>query len=451
MLRALQALRLFWTIIGSYALVWVFSRWSSAHVRGRRFERAHRKNAERLATGFMELRGVFIKTGQVLSVTGTFLPSAYGEALARLQDKVPARPFTEIAGRLEEAFGADALDRFGSFEQTPVAAASLAQVHRATTRDGRELAVKVLYPDIERLVRIDLGVLRSLLPVVRLLLPVSHVERVLEQLSAMLARETDYVHERQNIEQMRLMFAGRADVVVPQVDPQLTHAGVLSMSFEAGVKINDREALAGIGVEPEAVAKLLVSCYFTMLFQHRVFHADPHPGNFLVRPGPQLVILDYGAVEEVTERLQQGMKRVVMGVMARNDDEILGGLERMGFVAEGGDRELLKRVGREYLNVLGSVKIQDFSKLDREQVEKLSGYDQMRGRLRQVMKSVEYPEGYFYVERTLALLFGLVGQLAPKLGLPGLVLPYASQAFMMGMAKPAIPPSPPSSSAAGAA
>jgi predicted unusual protein kinase regulating ubiquinone biosynthesis (AarF/ABC1/UbiB family) len=452
-LRALRALRLFWTIIGSYGLVWVFSRWSSAHVRSRRFERAHRKNAERLATGFMELRGVFIKTGQVLSVTGTFLPSPYGEALARLQDKVPPRPFAEIAGRLEEAFGADALERFGSFEQTPVAAASLAQVHRATTRDGRELAVKVLYPDIERLVRIDLGVLRSLLPVVRLLLPVSHVERVLEQLSAMLARETDYLHERQNIERLRVIFAGRSDVVVPQVDAELTKAGVLSMSFEAGVKINDRDALKRIGVEPEAVAKLLVGCYVTMLFEHRVFHADPHPGNFLVRPGPQLVILDYGAVEEVTERLQQGLKRVVMGVMARNDDEVLAGLERMGFVAEGGDRELLKRVGREYMAVLGSVKIHDFSKLDREQMEKLSGYDQMRGKLRQVMKSVEYPEGYFYVERTLALLFGLVGQLAPKLGLPGLVMPYASQAFMMGMAKPAIIPSPPQAppSAEGAA
>jgi hypothetical protein len=89
--------------------------------------------------------------------------------------------------------------------------------------------------------------------------------------------------------------------------------------------------------------------------------------------------------------------------------------------------------------VLGSVKITDFSKLDRGQMEKLSGYDQMRGRLRQVMKSVEYPEGYFYVERTLALLFGLVGQLAPKQGLPGLVMPYASQAFLMGM-QPKPPP-----------
>ena len=123
MLRALRALRLFWTIIGSYALVWVLSRYRSERGRSRLFERAHRKNAERLATGFTELRGVFIKTGQVLSVSGTFLPTAYGEALARLQDKVPARPFAEILGRLEEAFGPDALASFGSFERTPVAAA----------------------------------------------------------------------------------------------------------------------------------------------------------------------------------------------------------------------------------------------------------------------------------------------------------------------------------------
>lgn len=404
------------------------------------FQRAHRKNALRLADGFVELRGVFIKTGQVLSVMGTFLPSAYGEALARLQDKVPPRPFSEVEGRLREAFGEGALSRFGSFERVPVAAASLAQVHRATTRDGRQLAVKILYPDIERLIRIDLGVLRSLLPVARLLLPVSRVERVLEQLAAMLARETDYAHERANLERVRAIFAGRSDVVVPLVESELTAAGVLSMSFESGVKISDRQALADIGEEPEAVAKLLVGCYFTMLFEHRVFHADPHPGNFLVRAGPQLVILDYGAVEEVTERLQRGMKRVVLAVLTKNDDEILRGLEEMGFVAEGGDRELLARVGREYLGVLGSVKIDDFSKLDREQMEKLSGYDQMRGRLRQVMKSVEYPEGYFYVERTLALLFGLVGQLAPKQGLPGLVMPYAARAFTLGMAAPAAKP-----------
>jgi len=372
--------------------------------------------------------------GQVLSVVGTFLPSAFGEALETLQDKVPPRPFSEIEGRLREAFGPNPMARFGSFEREPLAAASLAQVHRATTRDGREIAVKVLYPGIELLIRRDLAVLRSILPVIKWVVKVGRVERVFHELSAMLARETDYRHERANMERIRAIFAGDANVIVPQVIDELTAGGVLSMSFEAGVKINDAEAQRGRGIDPEAVAKLLVECYFTMLLEHRVFHADPHPGNFLVRPGPRLVILDYGAVEELTPALSSGMKVLILGAITRNDDQILAGLEQMGFVAEDGDRELLKQVGREYLQVLSAVKIQDFSKLDLHTVEQLSGYAQIRGRLRAVMKSVEYPEGYFYVERTLALLFGLVAQLSPKLGLPGLAMPLASRMFLKGFA-----------------
>ena len=141
----------------------------------RRLERAHLKNARRLSTGFARLRGVFIKMGQVLSVVGTFLPAAFGEALESLQDQVPPRPFSEIEGRLREAFGDDPLARFGSFEREPLAAASLAQVHRATTLDGRAIAVKVLYPGIEVLIRRDLAVLRSLLPVIKWVVKVGRV------------------------------------------------------------------------------------------------------------------------------------------------------------------------------------------------------------------------------------------------------------------------------------
>ncbi len=447
MFRSLRALWLFWSIILSYAWEWLLAKVLPRAVSARRFERAHVKNARRLARGFARLRGVFIKMGQVLSVVGTFLPAAFGEALEALQDQVPPRPFSEIEGRLREAFGADPLARFGSFEREPIAAASLAQVHRATTHEGRAVAVKVLYPGIEQLIRRDLAVLRSLLPVVKIVIQVGRVERVFEQLSAMLARETDYAHERANMAQIRGFFAHRANVVVPEVIDELTSGGVLTMTFEPGLKINDLAGEREQGIDSEAVAKLLVECYFTMLLDHRVFHADPHPGNFLVRPGPELVILDYGAVEELTPALSNGMRVVILGALTKNDDQILSGLEQMGFVAENGDRELLKQVGREYLQVLGSVKIQDFSKLDRQTMEKLSGFQQMRGRLRAVMKSVEYPEGYFYVERTLALLFGLVAQLAPKVGLPGLVMPHATKIFASSFA-PRPQPAPKSEPAA---
>ena len=440
MLRSLRALVMFWTVFASYGLTFALSLVLTQAASARLFERAHKKNARRLVRGFSTLRGVFIKMGQVLGVTGTFLPAAFPEALEELQDKVPPRPFSEIEVRLREAFGEDPLARFGTFDQEPIAAASLAQVHRATSRDGQPVAVKVLYPNIERLIAGDLAVMRSVLPVIRLLVPIARVERMLDQLQAMLARETDYAHERQNMERLRGVFEGRSDVVVPQVFDDLTAAGVLTMSFQEGMKINDIEGQRAAGIEPEAVGKLLVECYFEMLLRRRVFHADPHPGNFLVRPGPTLVILDYGAVEEVTPSLAEGMTMVVKGVLSRSDDLVLQGVERMGFVSATGDRELLKAVGHEYLKVLSSTKIADFSRLDREAMEKLSGFRQVRGRLRAVMRSVEYPDGYFYVERTLILLFGLAGHLAPQRGLPGLVLPYASRALAGGFQAPA--PSP---------
>lgn len=455
MWRSLRVLWLFWSIFISYGWQWLLSKLLGARVEAR-WERVHEKNAARLASGFTRLRGIFIKLGQVLSVLGSFLPRAYGRALEKLQDEVPPRSFPEVRARLEEALGADPLWNFESFSERALAAASLAQVHQAVTKDGRKVAVKLLYPGIEQLIRQDLKTIRSLLPVIRRLILVSRVDRVLDQLAAMLGRETDYVNERKNITRMRGVFKDMPNIVIPNVVDDLSAASMLCMSFEQGCKITDFAALERMGVDRKAVASLLVEAYFKMLFTARIFHADPHPGNFLVRVARddaaasaaeattepsagaafQLVILDHGAVEEVTDALASGMQTVVLGALTRNDEQVINGLELMGFVAPGGDRELLARVAKEYLKVLANMRIDDFSKLDRDTVEKLSGLDQTRGRLRELMRHIEYPEGYFYVERTLVLLFGLVGQLAPKEGLPGLIAPFASQAFL-AMSSPA--------------
>ncbi|MGE0327836.1 MAG: ABC1 kinase family protein [Polyangiaceae bacterium] len=439
MWRSLRVLWLFWSIFFSYGWQWILGKLPlpsglRQRVEGR-WELVHQKNATRLAAGFTRLRGIFIKLGQVLSVLGGFLPRAYGRALEKLQDEVPPRPFDEVRRRLEEALGSNPLSEFSEFSELPIAAASLAQVHQAVTKNGERVAVKVLYPGIKQLIHRDLSTIRLLLPIIRRLVLVSRLDRVLDQLSAMLNRETDYTNERRNIERMRAVFDGMPNVVVPRVLDELTAASVLTMSFEAGSKISDLTAYERMGVEPKTVASLLVECYFRMLFTARIFHADPHPGNFLVRvpegeTAPTLVILDHGAVEEVTDALAHGMQTVVLGALTRSDDQIIDGLEKMGFVAPGGDRELLAGVAKEYLKVLANVRIDDFSKLDRDTVEKLAGFDQTRGRLREIMRNIEYPEGYFYVERTLVLLFGLVGQLAPKEGLPGLIAPFASQAFL---------------------
>lgn len=423
---------MFWTIFLSYGVQWLLEKILGEKRMAARWERVHDVNARRLTDGFMRLRGVFIKLGQVLSVLGNFLPGAYGRQLEKLQDQVPPHPFVEISRRLEDAFGDEPLAAFEAFDTTPIAAASLAQVHRARTLDGRDVAVKLLYPDVQELIRIDLGVLRAIEPVMRRAFGLIHTGRVLSQLSDMLDHETDYANEAENIRRMQSLFEARDDIVVPEVVGELCGEGVLTMSFEEGVKITDLYTLHKRDIDPEAVAKLLVDAFFTMLFTERMFHADPHPGNFFVREGPTLVILDFGAVEPVTDDLAEGMKQVVLGAMMKNDDALLAGVERMGFVAEGGDREMLSKVARDYLEVLKRVRIDDFSAMNQETVRKLSGFDQTRGKIREIMRNVHYPDGFFYVERTLMLLFGLVGKLAPKLGLPGLVAPLATQAMMNG-------------------
>jgi len=442
MVRSVRAFFLIASVLASYGWQWLLVRATLRRGFGERWGQVHLRNARRLAHGFAELRGVFIKLGQVISVLGGFLPPSYREALQQLQDQVPARPFSEVELRLVEAFGPSALERFAHFDREPIAAASLAQVHKASLADGRVLAVKVLYPGIERLIVRDLFVLRLFLPIIQRVFPIVRFDRVLAQLSAMLTRETDYANEWRNIERMRGIFENNEDVIIPVVVAELTRAGVLSMSFEEGLRISDILRQDPPAIAPREIARLITDCYFTMLFEHRVLHADPHPGNFLVRPGPRLVILDYGAVEDVTAPLVRGLKTVILGALTRNAEQVLEGAEQMGFVAPGGDRELLREVGRAYLKALATLRVTDFSSIDRGALHKLSGYEQVRGRLREVMRSVEYPDGYFYLERTLALLFGLVGQLEPERGLPGVAAPLASKMMLRNLAARSSAPGP---------
>ena len=442
MLRSLRAQLLLWSILGSYALHWLLAHVLDRARSDRWLERLHRWNARRLARGFTRLAGVYTKVGQVLSVIGTFLPRAFGEALEALQDQVPARPFGSMIPRLRESLGADALDKFKEIDRSPVAAASLAQVHRAVTHDGRQVAVKILYPSIERTIARDLAVFRTVLPVLQWIFPVTNLPRVLEQLTAMLRHETDFVNERRNLAAIGAMFTDRNDIVVPDAVDELCGTSVLTMSYEQGLKIGDLAGLEAAGIDRSALARILVDAYVTMLMEHRRFHADPHPGNFLVRPGPEVVILDFGAVETVSSNMTEGLKLAVSGVASQNEGLVLEGLERMGFVTATGDRELLREVGREYLRVLGQLKLTDFSQLDPAKLRDLVGWNQLRGRLRDVMRSVEYPPGFFYVERAMILLFGVVGRLVPGQGLPGLVLPYATQALARRRARLSTAPPP---------
>jgi ubiquinone biosynthesis protein len=306
-IRLLRAMRVFSFVFLSYLWQMAWARlWKSRYDRPERWKRIHRRNARRMYKGFVGLRGVYIKLGQVLSVMGSFLPQEYTEELEGLQDEVPAQPYKVVARSFKAAIGKDPSEAFAKFSPTPIAAASLGQVHEAWSHDGERLAVKVLYPNVARIIQIDLKVLGWALRVYRTFIQIQQIERVHQQLKDMLERETDLANEARCITRMAAAFAGDPDVLFPLVKPELSTSTVMTMSFMDGVKISKKDALAKLELSPEAVATKLTQVFYKQLFVDRFFHADPHPGNFFVQRGPEgqvrIVVLDLGSACAVTRR-----------------------------------------------------------------------------------------------------------------------------------------------------
>lgn len=436
--RLLRALGLFGAILLSYlvqlGLMRVFRRAEldadadrerqvlPAWLKARR-ERVHEQNADRLLRGILRMQGVYVKLGQVLSILGGFLPRVYRTKLEVLQDRVPPRPFEDMRKVFVTCLGRTPEECFERIEPQAIAAASLGQVHVAYLRDGTKVAVKILYPQIREIIAVDLVVVRLAIRVLTLFIPFGNLQTIHDQLLDLLKRETDYVNEAQCMARLASKFAGSDNVLFPKVVAELSGREVLTMTFMDGIKITHLDEQRAAGIDPEAVATLLIQSFTQQLVLDRFFHADPHPGNFFVQPGPtpsqpKLVILDFGAVTEVPDGLIDGMVEIVTGFFAQNGEQVLRGFEHMGFIAETGDRKLLEDTVMMYFKRL--LKIQNRTpgailRARPSQLRKLASPDMELDDLRDVARAFHYPQGWFHVERSLVMMFWLAGQIAPDL------------------------------------
>lgn len=464
-IRLVRATLTFGVIFASYmvqlGLLKVFRRWSTDPESGRdhpvvppwlqrRQTRVDETNSKRLLADILKLRGVYIKLGQVLSIMGGFLPPVYIKRLETLQDAVPPHPFDEIEQAFVESLGAKPEAFFSTIDREPVAAASLGQVHVAYMEDGRKVAVKVLHPGIRDVVRVDLRVIRLMVRVYKWFVPVQNIEAVHESLVDLLQRETDYIHEAECMRRMAANFAQDDHVLFPEVVAEVTTKDVLTMTFMEGIKITRLEAIRERGVDLHKLGERLVKSFYKQVFVDRFFHADPHPGNFLVQPiegtdDARLVVLDFGAISVVDENTVFGMVDILRGFFEQNDELVLRGIEDIGFVAEGGDRELLEQTVKTYFQKL--LKLQSHAPatlMNRtsKELEALADPEVQRRELRGLMRSVRYPDGWFYVERASVMMFWLAGQIAPdldqfRIGFP-YVLPLLSQRVQKS--RPSRPP-----------
>jgi predicted unusual protein kinase regulating ubiquinone biosynthesis (AarF/ABC1/UbiB family) len=406
---------------------------------------AHRKNARRIKNAIVELQGLFIKVGQLISIMANFLPEAFRKELEELQDKVPPRPYEDVEARLREEFGGRGPDEvFASFDKTPVASASIGQVHEARLASGERVAVKIQYPDIEAIVRTDLRALRRIFWVLGWLLPEWGFDTIYREIREMVLAELDYRQEAEAIGTIAGHFTGRAEVLFPHVKSGYSTARVITTEWMDGIKVADVAALDRAGVDRRKVARLFVESYCKQIFEDGVYHADPHPGNLLVQPqasgDSKIVFLDFGATGRVSEKMRKGMLAFLGGAMTRDTGKLIAAMKEMGFISRRAKPEAFERVVEYFHDRLrAEVDVQGFSlkdiKFDPEvKLESLLDLRQMNVSLADLRDSFNVPKDWVLLERTLLLLLGVCTTLDPEMNPAAAIKPYLGR-FLVGPEK----------------
>jgi predicted unusual protein kinase regulating ubiquinone biosynthesis (AarF/ABC1/UbiB family) len=392
------------------------AKWLPSLVKPRDWELQHQRSANRVLETAASLGGALIKACQFASTRPDLLPAVYIRTLAPLQDSMPARPWPEIEKAITRELGRRPADVFAQIEREPVAAASIAQVHRARLHDGREVAVKVQYPDIENLVATDLAVLEQVVKAIARLAPAIQLQPLIDYLQETLPLELDFRHEAESMTALRTALAHRSDALVPTAVPDLCTERLLVMEFINGIKITDREALEQAGISPHEVARLLNDLYADQMLHLGILHADPHPGNLRVQPGPRLVLLDHGLTVPLASSLVASLKKMVQALTSGDFDGLTRALTEAGlkFDEEVDFTSLLQLVGV----LLGN--------------DQVRGSDETEGDVdavevgMQIGKSVgTIPTDLLLVGRALGLLDGITKQLDPSMDTMDIVAHYA--------------------------
>jgi predicted unusual protein kinase regulating ubiquinone biosynthesis (AarF/ABC1/UbiB family) len=435
--RFIRAYTTTFTVIASYVTTLFFGRLFGPQWLDERMERVHVKNASRVLRTIVDLQGLFIKVGQLLSVMANFLPAPFRDGLAGLQDRVPPRPTEEIKHRIVHELGRPVAELFAEFDEEPLASASLGQVHEAYLADGTHVAVKVQHVDIDEVVRLDLTTIRRIMSIVAMFIPAKNLDVYYRQIKAMIEEELDFEREARNIERIMKNFVEDPRVVFPKPIPGLCTKRVMTTTFVNGVKINDTKRLDEAGIDRPALAKKVVEVFCQQIFVDGVYHADPHPGNVLVGANGEVVLLDFGAVAELSAEMKEGIPEFLEGVIRRDTDRLIRSLKKMGFIARSGSEDVSERVVEFFhQRFQEDIKLESFNlkdiKLDPQRgLENIMSLRRMNIGLAELSQAFHVPRDWVYLERTVLLLTGVCTTLDPDMNPVATIRPYLER-FVLG-------------------
>ncbi len=332
------------------------------------WNRAHRRTGESIYNLATSLRGGMVKFGQIAGSRADYFPAAFVEPLSGLHDQVPGRPFSELRTYVSEELARPVEEIFSHVDEEPIAAASLAQVHRAKLKDGGDVVIKIQYPEARKIFPIDLSSMRRSLRVVHKLNKRIDLRSIAEELSEFVTMELDFTREARSTQRVRASFADDGRVRIPIVHEDLSTQRILVLDFLPGRRIGDTEALQEMGLCLKSTAERVADIYCTMIFEHGFFHGDPHPGNMLIEADGTVGLIDFGLAKELPSGFSVGVATMIIKTMSGDTDGSIEAARSIGFEIGGQSPEdfktLILMLMGDYssANVLGALKA---SPLDR--------------------------------------------------------------------------------------
>ena len=416
--RAIRALVIWRAVLTLLVLLWWDGQsWTyrGGATRERRAERQQQR-AQWLTRQLLELGSAFIKLGQLLSSRPDILPAGWVSELASLQDNVPAFSFDRVQTVLEEELGqrcAEVID----LDPQPLGAASLAQVHRASLRSGRQVVLKVQRQGLDRRFRLDLDVMQQVAAVLQ-----RHPTwgrgrdwpAMARECRRVLLRELDFRVEAQYAARFRQQFLDDEQIRIPGGIWELSTRRVLCLDYLPGIKINDREAMLEAGINPSDVAEIGAASYLKQLVRFGFFHADPHPGNLAVASDGALIYYDFGMMGVLSDGLRRRLGSMVRAAAARDSAALVAELQAAGLIGTEIDVGPVRRLVRVMLQ---DALTPPFSS---NVIDKLSGdlYDLVYG------QPFRLPVELIFVMRALSTFEGVGRSLDPAFSLVSIAKPY---------------------------
>ena len=428
----------YWTtfvVMMSYFKLYLLSKIFGQKYYQRRILATHLRNANRAKTAILQLQGLFIKIGQLLSILTNILPEAFHEPLEGLQDKIPPRPFSEIEQRIVAEFGKKPLELFQTFESEPIAAASIGQAHRATLFDGTAVVVKVQHANIEEIAQVDLEIMRRLVRLVEWFFEIKGIEHAYTQVRKMIEEELDYAQEAISMQRIQEQLRAEVGLKIPDVHAAYSTQRVLTTTFFAGVKISETAQLDAWQINRRDLGNRLVHAYCQMIFEHGFYHADPHPGNILVQQDGTMVLLDFGATAALREEMRTGLLQLIEAAVKNDTEKIVASLKGLGFLADDRDAErvaekmidafrnfLQNEVQFEGLN-LKNIKVNPFNNSILNLTSEIG--------FKNLFTTMQVPKDYVLLNRMVSLLLGICSTLDAQMNPLDTVRPYF-QKFVLG-------------------